>query len=137
VSSTCFEHPSVFPQDDLYLKFLGVSFMQTFKHLGFVNLSDSTSNLFRQYAFPVLPRCRKTSDMVFVSFVGPVSEPVRLFSLCSTDCSQQIAQVVLFLFIHDFFNCRIITSNPPTSLPHKTNKSWGVCGWQNNLTGNG
>jgi hypothetical protein len=26
----------------------------------------------------------------------------------------------------------IITSNPPTSLSPKTNKSWGVCGWQKN-----
>jgi hypothetical protein len=29
-----------------------------------------------------------------------------------------------------FKNCRLITSNPPASLPPKTNESWGVCGWQ-------
>jgi hypothetical protein len=38
----------------------------------------------------------------FVAFVRPLSEPVRRFSLCSTDFSQQRAQVVLFLFLHVF-----------------------------------
>jgi len=27
VSSTCFEHPSVHPQEDLYMHFYGISFM--------------------------------------------------------------------------------------------------------------
>jgi len=27
VSSTCFEHPSVHPQEDLYMQFYGISFM--------------------------------------------------------------------------------------------------------------
>jgi hypothetical protein len=67
-----------------------------------LTLSDPTSYLVRQYDFPVLLRCRKTSDMVFVAFVRPLSEPVRRFSSCSTDFSQQIAQVVLFLFLHVF-----------------------------------
>jgi hypothetical protein len=31
-------------------------------------LSDPTSNLVRQYDFPVPLRCRKTSDTVFVAF---------------------------------------------------------------------
>jgi hypothetical protein len=58
----------------------------------------------------------------------------RRFSSCSTDFSQQIAlSVSVFLFQ----NCRIITSNPPTSFPPKINKSWGVCGWQKNWIGKG
>jgi hypothetical protein len=67
-----------------------------------LNLSDPTSNLVRQYDFPVPLRCRKTSDTVFVAFVCPLSEPVRRFSSCSTDFSQQLAQVVLFLFLYVF-----------------------------------
>jgi hypothetical protein len=99
-----------------------------------LSLYDPTSNLIRQYNFPVPLWCRTTSDTVFVVFVRPLSEHVRRFSSCSTDFSQQITQVVLFLFLYVFlfYNCRIITSNPPTSLPPKTNKSWGVCGWQKN-----
>jgi hypothetical protein len=104
-----------------------------------LTLSDPTSDLFRQYDFTVLLRCRKTSDTVFVAFVRPLSEPARRLSSCSTDFRQQIAQVVLFLFLHVFLfsNCRIITSNPPTSLPPKTNKSWWVLGWQKNWIGKG
>jgi hypothetical protein len=68
----------------------------------YLTLSDSTSDLVRQYDFPVFLLCRKTSDTVFVVFVCPLSEPVRRFSACSTDFSQQIAQVVLFLFLHVF-----------------------------------
>jgi len=63
-----------------------------------LTLSDPMSDLVRQYDFPVPLRCQKTSDMVFVMFVRPLSEPVRCFSSCSKDFSQQIAQVVLFLF---------------------------------------
>jgi hypothetical protein len=102
-------------------------------------LSDPTSDLVRQYDFPVLLRCRKTSDTVYVAFVRPLSEHVRRFSSCSTDFSQQIAQDVLFLYLNVFlfYNCRIITSNSPTSLPPKTNKRWGVCGWQKNWIGKG
>jgi hypothetical protein len=104
-----------------------------------LTLSDSTSNFVRQYDFPVPFWCRKTSDMAFVAFVRPLSEPVRRFSSCSMDFNQQIAQVVLFLFLHVFLfkNCRIITSNLPTSFPPKTNKSWEVCGWQKNWIGKG
>jgi hypothetical protein len=65
-------------------------------------LSDPTSDLVRQYDFPVPFRCRKKSDTVFVAFVCPLSEPVRRFYSCSTDFSQQIAQVVLFLFLYFF-----------------------------------
>jgi hypothetical protein len=99
-----------------------------------LTLSDPTSDFVRQYDFLVLLRCRKTSDTALVGFVSPLSEPVRRFFSCSTDFSQQIAQVVFFLFLRVFLfeNCRIITSNPPTSLQPKTNKSWGICGWQNN-----
>jgi hypothetical protein len=68
----------------------------------YLTLSDPTSDLVWQYDFPVLLRCRKTSDMVFVAFVRPLSEPVRRFSSCSMDFSQQIAQVVLFLFLYVF-----------------------------------
>jgi hypothetical protein len=67
-----------------------------------LTLSDPTSDLVRQYNVPVPLRCRKTSDTVFVAFVCPLSEPVRCFFSCSTDFRQQIAQVVLFLFLHDF-----------------------------------
>jgi hypothetical protein len=65
-------------------------------------LSDPTSNLIQQYDFPVPLRCRKTSDTVFVAFVRPLSEPVRRFSSCSTEFNQQIAQVVLSLFLNVF-----------------------------------
>jgi hypothetical protein len=44
-----------------------------------LTLSDPTSDLVRQYNFPVLLRCRKRSDTVFVAFVRPLSEPVRRF----------------------------------------------------------
>jgi hypothetical protein len=67
-----------------------------------LTLSDPTSDLVRQYDFPVLLRCWKTSDTVFVAFVHPLSESVQCFSSCFTDFSQQIAQVVLFLFLHVF-----------------------------------
>jgi hypothetical protein len=65
-------------------------------------LSDPTSDLVRQYDFPVPLRCRKMSDTVFVAFDRPLSEPVRRFSSCSTDFSQQIDQVVLFMFLNVF-----------------------------------
>jgi hypothetical protein len=68
-----------------------------------LTLSHPILDLVRQYDFPVLLRCRKTSDTVFVAFVRPLSETVRRFSLCSTDFSQQIARVVLFLYLHVFF----------------------------------
>jgi hypothetical protein len=67
-----------------------------------LTLSEPTSNLVRQYDFPVPLRCRKMSDTVFVAFVCPLSEHVRRFFSCSTDFSQQIAQVVLFLFLYVF-----------------------------------
>jgi hypothetical protein len=72
------------------------------KHVAALPLSDPTLDLVRQYDFPVPLRCRKTSDTVFVAFVRPLSEHVRRFSSCSTDFSQQIAQVVLFLFLYVF-----------------------------------
>jgi len=31
VASTCFEHPSVHPQEYLYMQFYGISFMHTYK----------------------------------------------------------------------------------------------------------
>jgi len=34
LSSTCFEHPSVHPQEDLYMQFYGISFMHRYKHSG-------------------------------------------------------------------------------------------------------
>jgi len=34
VSSTCFENPSVHPQEDLYMQFYGISFMQPYKQCG-------------------------------------------------------------------------------------------------------
>jgi hypothetical protein len=67
-----------------------------------LTLSDPTSNLVRQYDFPVPLPCRKTSDTVYVAFVCLLSEPVRRFSSYSTDFSQQIVQVVLFLILYVF-----------------------------------
>jgi hypothetical protein len=67
-----------------------------------LTLSDPTSNLVRQYDFPILLWCRKMSDTGFFAFVRPLSEPIQRFSSCSTDFSQQIAQVVLFLFLYVF-----------------------------------
>ena len=34
MSSTCFEHPSVHLQEDLYMQFYGISFMHPYKHSG-------------------------------------------------------------------------------------------------------
>jgi len=34
VSSTCFTHPSVHPQEDLYMQFYGISFMHPYKQSG-------------------------------------------------------------------------------------------------------
>jgi len=34
VTSTCFEHPSVHPQEDLYMKFYDISFMRPYKQSG-------------------------------------------------------------------------------------------------------
>jgi hypothetical protein len=53
-----------------------------------LSLSDPTSNLVRQYYFPVPLQCRKTSDTVFVAFVCPLSVPVWCFFSFSTDFSQ-------------------------------------------------
>jgi len=33
VSSTCFEHPSIHPQEDLYMQFYGISFMHPYMHM--------------------------------------------------------------------------------------------------------
>jgi len=34
LSSTCFEHPSVHPQEDLYMQFYGISFTHPYKQSG-------------------------------------------------------------------------------------------------------
>jgi len=34
VSSTCFEHPHVDPQEDLYMQFYGIPFMHPYKQSG-------------------------------------------------------------------------------------------------------
>jgi len=34
VSSTCFEHPNVHPQEDVYIQFYGISFMRPYKQSG-------------------------------------------------------------------------------------------------------
>jgi hypothetical protein len=83
-------------------KYLGTNLTLYYFDTTDLTLSDPTSDLVRQYDFPVLLQCRKTSDAVFVAFVRPLSEPVRRFSSCSMDISQQISQVVLFLFLHVF-----------------------------------
>jgi hypothetical protein len=46
---------------------------QTEERVISLTLSDPTSNLVRQYDFPVPIRCRKTSDAVFVAFALPLS----------------------------------------------------------------
>jgi len=40
VSSTCFEHPSVHPQEDLYMQFYGISFMHPYKQSGLWHRPD-------------------------------------------------------------------------------------------------
>ena len=71
-----------------------------------LTLSDPTSDLIQLYDFPVPLRCRKMSDKVFFlrlfACCWGLSEPVRHFSSCSTDFSQQIVHVVLFLFLYVF-----------------------------------
>ena len=34
MSSTCFEHPNVHPQEDVYMQFYGTSLMNPYKHSG-------------------------------------------------------------------------------------------------------
>ena len=34
ISSTCFEHPTVHPQEDLYMQFYGISIVHPYKHSG-------------------------------------------------------------------------------------------------------
>jgi hypothetical protein len=65
-----------------------------------LTLSDPTSDLVRHCDFPLPLRCRVTSDtfLCCVCAPAPLSEPVRHFPSCTTDFSQQVAQVVLFLF---------------------------------------
>jgi hypothetical protein len=79
-----------------------VALCAALRKLRMLTLSHPSSNLVLQYDFSVPLRCRKTFDMVFVAFVRPLSEPVRRFSSYSTDFSQHIAQVELFLFLHVF-----------------------------------
>jgi hypothetical protein len=66
-----------------------------------LTLSDPMSDLVQHYDFPVPLRCCKMSDTLFccVFSPAPLSEPVQHFSYCSTVFSQQIAPVVLFLFL--------------------------------------
>jgi len=46
VSSTCFEHPSVHPQEDLYIQFYGISFMHPYKQSGrWQDVFDTQYNL--------------------------------------------------------------------------------------------
>jgi hypothetical protein len=52
----------------------GIMFKSSHPALNHLTLSDPTSDLVRQYDFPVLLRCRKTYDTVFVACspaVGP------------------------------------------------------------------
>jgi hypothetical protein len=91
---------SIFKTDNKHLRNVS-DMLHPFNSI--LTFSDPTSNLVRQYDFPVPLRCRKMSDTVFVAFVRPLLEPVWRFFSCSTDFSQQIAQVVLFLFLYVFF----------------------------------
>jgi len=46
VSSTCFGHPSVYPQEDLYVQFYGISFMYPYKQSGrWQDVLDTQYNL--------------------------------------------------------------------------------------------
>jgi hypothetical protein len=67
---------------------------------GTLTLSDPTSNLIRQNDFSYSAPMSEDVRHVFCC-VRPLSEPVRRFSSC-TEFSQQIAQAVLFLFLHVF-----------------------------------
>ena len=65
-----------------------------------LTLSDPMSGLIQYYDFPLPLRCRVTSDTFFcyVCAPAPLPEPVRRFSSCSMDFSQQLAQVTTLLF---------------------------------------
>jgi hypothetical protein len=67
-----------------------------------LTLSDPTSDLVRQYDFSSSAPMSEDVRRGFCCVCSPGSEPVRRFSSCSTAFSQQIAQVVLFLFLHVF-----------------------------------
>jgi hypothetical protein len=46
VSSTCFEHPSVHPQADLYMQFYGISLMRPYKQSGvWQDVLDNVTNV--------------------------------------------------------------------------------------------
>jgi hypothetical protein len=72
------------------------------KSSNLLTLSDPTSALVWQYDFPVLLQCRKMSDTFLLRLFTRCRSLSDAFSSCSTDFSQQIAQVVLFLSLHVF-----------------------------------
>jgi len=50
VSSTCFEHPSVHPQEDLYMELYGISFMHTYKQSGrWQDVLDLEAHAWKKY----------------------------------------------------------------------------------------
>jgi len=52
VSSTCFEHPSVHLQDDLYMQFHAISFMQPFQQSSrWQDVLDQTHSAIDQTAY--------------------------------------------------------------------------------------
>jgi len=59
VSSTCFEHPSVHPQEDLYMPFYGISFMHPYKQCG------RWQNVLASTVFTLVFQC---NDSVFDMF---------------------------------------------------------------------
>ena len=47
MSSTCFEHPSVNPQEDLYMHFYGISFTHAYKYSGrWQDVCDMDQNVY-------------------------------------------------------------------------------------------
>ena len=42
VSSTCFEYPSVHPQEDMYMQFYGISFMRPYKQCARISTTKDT-----------------------------------------------------------------------------------------------
>jgi hypothetical protein len=66
-----------------------------------LTLSDPVSDLVQHtiFLFRSDVRRRPTRYFCYICSPAPLSEPVRHFSWRSSDFSQQIAQVVLFLFV--------------------------------------
>jgi hypothetical protein len=67
VSSTCFEHPRVNPQEDLYMQFYGIAFMLPYKQCGrWQDVLDSMKHVLRKFKHPCFSHA--TSKIIFKSY---------------------------------------------------------------------